>query len=117
VEPRHQPRPRDGRPGRRRRLGGTVPVIGSATTLDIVFNDGLGNWDNNNGQDWHFAVEGATPAAGFTVDGTLDASSTARRFQQRREPLGRARGLTLYLATNPASGGLDRFSSSRALPA
>lgn len=39
-----------------------VPVSGSATQLDCVFNDGNNHWDNNNGQDWHFAISpNATP--------------------------------------------------------
>ncbi|HUJ70968.1 MAG TPA: carbohydrate binding domain-containing protein, partial [Verrucomicrobiae bacterium] len=36
----------------------TVP--GTATQLDCVFNNGAGTWDNNNGQDWKFAVTNAT---------------------------------------------------------
>src|SRR6185295_5581423 len=28
-----------------------------ATQLDCVFNNGSGTWDNNSGQDWHFAVQ------------------------------------------------------------
>ncbi|MCB2155953.1 hypothetical protein KQI84_13810 [bacterium] len=32
----------------------------NATQLDMVFNDGAGNWDNNSGNDWHFTVTTAT---------------------------------------------------------
>jgi len=31
-----------------------------ATQLDCVFNNGSGTWDNNSGQDWHFAVASNT---------------------------------------------------------
>lgn len=31
-----------------------------ATQLDCVFNNGNGTWDNNSGQDWHFAVQSNT---------------------------------------------------------
>ncbi|GAB5495182.1 MAG: hypothetical protein Phyf2KO_02620 [Phycisphaerales bacterium] len=48
-----------------------VPIASNATQLDIVFNDGSGIWDNNSGQDWHFAVSGGEPPA-FTIDGSLD---------------------------------------------
>ena len=51
----------------------TIPS--SATVLDIVFNNGTGTWDNNNGQDWHLPVEG-TSQPSFTIDGTLDAGAT-----------------------------------------
>jgi hypothetical protein len=34
----------------------TANVPGNATQLDCVFNNGSGVWDNNSGQDWHFAV-------------------------------------------------------------
>jgi hypothetical protein len=33
-----------------------VQVPANATRLDCVFNNGSGNWDNNGGADWHFAV-------------------------------------------------------------
>ena len=35
-----------------------VPVDG-ATNVNLVFNDGATTWDNNSGDDWHFAVTGA----------------------------------------------------------
>lgn len=38
----------------------TVFVPANATQLDVVFNDGAGVWDNNNGFDWHFAVQPGT---------------------------------------------------------
>jgi hypothetical protein len=38
----------------------TVNVPVNATQLDCVFNNGSGTWDNNSGQDWHFAVQSNT---------------------------------------------------------
>lgn len=35
----------------------TVNVPVNSTQLDCVFNNGAGVWDNNNGADWHFAVQ------------------------------------------------------------
>ena len=34
----------------------TVPVPANATTLNCVFNNGSGTWDNNNGANWNFSV-------------------------------------------------------------
>jgi len=41
-----------------------------AGMLDIVFNNGAGNWDNNGGTDWHFALnpcEGPEILTGFSI--------------------------------------------------
>lgn len=40
----------------------SVLIPQNADILDVVFNDGQGAWDNNNGEDWHFAVQQGTPA-------------------------------------------------------
>jgi len=34
----------------------TVTVASTATNLNACFNNGAGTWDNNNGQNWNFAV-------------------------------------------------------------
>ncbi|HUJ09093.1 MAG TPA: hypothetical protein VL171_03640 [Verrucomicrobiae bacterium] len=39
----------------------TAAVPSDATQLDCVFNNGAGTWDNNSGQDWHFAVTNGAP--------------------------------------------------------
>ena len=55
----------------------TVQVPSTATQFDLVFNDGNGIWDNNNGQDWHFTVTGGmNNDPDFVIDGTLDAAAT-----------------------------------------
>jgi len=86
----------------------TLNVPSSATQLDMVFNNGAGTWDNNNGADWHFSVDG-TAEPDFTIDGTLDPNTTLIANNNGIELRAALRGSTLYLATNPASGGLDRF--------
>jgi hypothetical protein len=87
----------------------TVPVIASAQTLDMVFNDGSGTWDNNGGQDWQFSVDGGDPGAGFTVDGSLDAGATVVASVGGVDLWAGVDGSTLYLATDAAGGGSDRF--------
>jgi hypothetical protein len=45
-----------------------LPV--NATQLDCVFNNGSGTWDNNSGQDWHFAITtNSTPQPPATPTG------------------------------------------------
>src|SRR5439155_22828658 len=53
----------------------TYSIPGTATSVDFVFNNGAGTWDNNDGADWHVAVTG-TQAPPHVVDGTLDAGLT-----------------------------------------
>jgi len=38
----------------------TATTVLFATQLDCVFNNGSATWDNNGGQDWHFAVQSNT---------------------------------------------------------
>ncbi len=85
----------------------TVPVPASATSLDMVFNDGNNNWDNNNGNDWHFAVDGGD--AGFEMDGALDAGAQLIASNGGIDLWAALDGDTLYLATDPAGAGRDRF--------
>ena len=87
----------------------TVPVLASAIAFDIVFNDGGATWDNNNGQDWHFAVEGASTGGGFTIDGTLDAGAQLIASNAGINLWADVDGDTLYIACTPASNGEDRF--------
>ncbi len=88
----------------------TVPVIPTATTLDMVFNNGAGTWDNNNGQDWSFAVEGGGGGGnGFVMDGTLDTGATLVASGTGGNLWAGLEGNTLYLATDPAANGADRF--------
>ena len=87
----------------------TIDVPSSASTLDIVFNNGNGIWDNNNGQDWHFDVEG-TSGPSFVMDGTLDeAAELAATNNGFSLYYGIGDANQLYLATDDAGEGQDVF--------
>jgi hypothetical protein len=49
-----------------------TPPAGSLS-LEFVFTDGLGTWDNNGGADWIVHLAGTAPA--FIMDGLLEASA------------------------------------------
>ncbi len=85
----------------------TVNVPSTAAMLDVVFNDGNGNWDNNNGADWHFTVVGTPPA--FVMDGQLDTTASAIASDGVRTLYAAASGGELYIAATPALPGEDRF--------
>jgi hypothetical protein len=85
-----------------------VLVPSSATQLDLVFNDGAGTWDNNGGQDWHFAVEGGLDDA-WQLDGTLDPGATLVATRGSRNIWAGMRGDRLYVATQDAGEGSDVF--------
>ena len=87
----------------------SVPVQSSATQLDVVFNDGGGTWDNNNGQDWHFTVQGAPPPPGFVMDGQLDAGAIEATALGGLHLWVDLEGDTLYVATEDAGEGNDHF--------
>jgi len=44
---------------------GSISIPADATQLDLVFNNGNGQWDNNNQNDWHYAV--SLPSGSFYV--------------------------------------------------
>ncbi len=91
----------------------------SATSLEFVFHDNAGTWDNNGGADWTVPVNGATPPA-FVLDGTLDTSAVLWGSSGSLNLWGGFDGTTLYLATEGAApGGSDRFLfvSSDTVPA
>jgi hypothetical protein len=101
--------------------GYTYAIPSYATSVDFVFTDGAGHWDNNSGADWHVPVTGGTQ--GFVLDGQLDASATAVAANG---------GMTLYAAhdddylyvatqSTQSTTGLDHFillaTASTAAPA
>ncbi|HDL77467.1 MAG TPA: hypothetical protein ENG36_01710, partial [Lentisphaerae bacterium] len=50
----------------------TVQPPEGAWQIDMVFHDGAGTWDNNSGQDWHFALNECQPPPvppGVTITG------------------------------------------------
>ncbi|MEM1166864.1 MAG: carbohydrate binding domain-containing protein [Planctomycetota bacterium] len=85
----------------------TVNVPAGAMHLDLAFNDGGTTWDTNAGQDWSFAVAGASPPA-FTLDGALDAG-TVLLASEGVSLWGGLDGSTLYVATEAPGDELDRF--------
>ena len=86
-----------------------VTVLSTASQMDIVFNDGAGNWDNNGGQDWHFLVSGGEPVATWTLDGALDTNAFQLGSSGGLDLYAGIIGETLYIATQSASAGNDRF--------
>lgn len=87
----------------------TVPVLSSATQLDLAFNDGAGTWDNNGGGDWHFAVEGGDPPAGFVMDGVLDSQAAEIAAADGLALYVAVEGDVLYVATDDAGEAGDVF--------
>jgi hypothetical protein len=90
----------------------TVPVSGSATQLDLVFNDGTGTWDNNNGQDWHFNVQGGEeppPTFDWQMDGVLDSAAQLVAQHHGVFLYAAVAGDALYVAATDAGEGNDHF--------
>ncbi|MBN2561739.1 MAG: hypothetical protein JXQ75_12495 [Phycisphaerae bacterium] len=95
-----------------------VSVQSSATQLDMVFNDGAGTWDNNDGQDWHFAVTGGGPGPNdeWVMDGVLDARASLVASNNGMILYAGVIGEDLYVATWDASEGNDHFVFLANLP-
>ncbi|MBL4591374.1 MAG: hypothetical protein JKY96_05385 [Phycisphaerales bacterium] len=87
----------------------TVSIPSSAAVFDFVFTDGNNNWDNNNGLDWHFTVEGGTTTTPFVIDGTLDAQAQLVGSNNGINLWAGFEGALLYLACTQAGNGHDRF--------
>ena len=86
----------------------TYQIPAWATSVDFVFNDGLGNWDNNSGQDWHVPVSGAVPP--YVMDGQLEDSAQLVAEHGGLSLWADWNGSELYLASNQAQGtGRDHF--------
>jgi len=65
----------------------TYTVPEDASTIEMVFNNGSGTWDNNNGQDWRYTTTGPTGPGGgeetaatspWTMDGAIDGDACDR---------------------------------------
>jgi len=85
----------------------TLPL--SATQLDLAFNNCAGLWDNNGGQDWHFAVQGGTPQPMWTMDGVRDSASTLIAQNTGLSLWAGLLGDVLYVAATDAGEGNDHF--------
>jgi hypothetical protein len=66
-------------------------------------------WDNNNGQDWHFSVQGGGPADDWEIDGQLDADATLAAQNGVLELYAGLKGTKLYVAAPDAGEGNDHF--------
>ncbi|MBU1935906.1 hypothetical protein KKG05_00775, partial [bacterium] len=87
----------------------TYSIPMTATTVDFVFNDGLGNWDNNGGSDWHITVSGGG-VPGFEMDGQLESSAELVGQNGSYHLWADFNGEYFYVATDRAQGtGNDRF--------
>ena len=88
----------------------TYSIPSTATSVDFVFNDGAGTWDNNGGADWHVAVSGAQ-APPHVIDGTLDTGLTPVASCEGRNLYADYDGHWLYVAVPPvaATTNLDHF--------
>lgn len=85
----------------------SVSVPGSASSVDVAFNNGAGVWDNNNGQDWHVSVTGTV--ASWVMDGVRDADATLVSQNGALALHAGVRGTTLYVSSNDAGEGNDHF--------
>jgi hypothetical protein len=86
----------------------SVPVSPQASQFDLVFNNGAGVWDNNDGQDWHFSVTGTQQPA-FVMDGVRDAAVQEIAANGARHLYAALAGDVLYVATEDAGEGNDVF--------
>jgi hypothetical protein len=91
----------------------TISVPSNATSLEFVFNNGAGTWDNNGGADWRYTVSGGQPVPTWTIDGTRDSDASllgsVSSGGQSASVWSGVKGDVLYVATEPPSNGRDRF--------
>jgi hypothetical protein len=95
----------------------TVPVLSFATELNMVFHDGFGTWDNNNGADWHFAVTGGGAGEDpWEMDGAVDADAALVAENGGVQLYAGIKGNQLYVAAPDAGSGEDHFIFVAAVP-
>jgi len=94
----------------------TVPVPTWAVQIDLVFHDGAGTWDNNNGADWHKAVQGGQPGQQWVMDGILDAGAVLVAENNGMYLWAGLIDDELYVACNDAGEGNDHFIYLAASP-
>lgn len=88
----------------------TYAIPQAATSVDFVFTNGAGAWDNNGGADWHVTVTGGAPPA-HAIDGALDAGAPVVASCGGRDLHAEYDGAFLYVAAPGVSGtlGVDHF--------
>ena len=86
----------------------TIPT--NASSVDFVFNNGIGQWDNNFDMDWSVPVEGGVQPDTYIMDGQLDDGAVLLSTEDDRELYAAWNGTHLYIAGTPATGlGTDHF--------
>ena len=79
-------------------------------SVDFVFTDGNGNWDNNNEQDWSVSFSDCSEPASFVIDGELDATADLLGSHDNLSLYAGWNGSELYVASNTAQSlGEDVF--------
>lgn len=80
----------------------TVNLPSAATQLDFVFttNPSGGQWDNNNGADWHVNVLPETPRASWTPDPPVAGQPMSITYQASPGPLATATQIYLHRGYN-----------------
>jgi hypothetical protein len=103
----------------------TYAIPAYATSVEFVFNDGAGNWDNNSGSDWSVAVTGGSGGPGYDMDGAVDAEASLVASGTSLDLYVDFAGSWLYVATQGVgvTSGIDHFilidddpSGSRSAP-
>ena len=89
----------------------TYAIPGPAASVEFVFNDGAGAWDNNSGADWSVPVTGGSTGAIYEMDGALDAEASLVGSGAQLDLYVDFDGTWLYVATQGvgATSGLDHF--------
>jgi hypothetical protein len=89
----------------------TYDIPGPAASVEFVFNDGAGVWDNNNGVDWSVPVTGGSSGTIYEMDGALDAEASLAGSGTQLDLYVDFDGTWLYVATQGvgATSGLDHF--------
>lgn len=80
----------------------------NAQAIDFVFTDMNGNWDNNNGADWHIEVENSYTNP-FEMDGELDETAVEAAVNDSLNIWLQKSDNYLYLATQAITGSEDVF--------
>ncbi len=87
----------------------TYQIPSSATSVDFVFHNGQGAWDNNNGMDWSISVTGSDGPP-YQMDGDPDANAQLIATSTGIDLYAHWNGELLYLAATSATGtGKDQF--------
>ncbi len=85
-------------------------IPGAASSVEFVFNDGSGNWDNNGGADWSVVTGGGGPS-GYDMDGALDPEAELAASFGGSDLYTAFDGTWLYVATQGvgSTSGRDHF--------